>query len=132
MLYKHSKQRDIILNYMRDKKGHVRAEQIFDDLKRDEQNISLATVYRNLNILSAMNEIKKIVHPEFGYVYDHSITPHYHLYCTQCNELYDIPVEYQACLDKEVSEELGVEIESHMITFHGVCKSCQEIKKQRS
>ncbi len=42
---------------------------------RDGNKISLATVYRNLNILVEMNEIKKIAHPVEGYQYDKTSHP---------------------------------------------------------
>ena len=48
---KSSKQRDMIMNYMYGACEHVSAEQIFKDLNASGQKISLATVYRNLNIL---------------------------------------------------------------------------------
>ncbi|NCC55220.1 MAG: hypothetical protein EOM11_07050 [Erysipelotrichia bacterium] len=50
MAYKSSKQRDIIMDYMSGIHGHVSAEKIFADLNKHEKMISLATVYRNLNI----------------------------------------------------------------------------------
>ena len=52
---KSSKQRDMIMNYMYGACEHVSAEQIFKDLNASGQKISLATVYRNLNILVEMN-----------------------------------------------------------------------------
>ena len=60
MAYKSSKQRDVILEYMRNMSGHVSAEELFEQLNEGEHKISLATVYRNLNILADMKEIKKI------------------------------------------------------------------------
>ena len=75
---KSSKQRDMIMNYMHGTCEHVSAEQIFKDLNASGQKISLATVYRNLNILVEMNEIKKIAHSNEGYRYDITCRPHYH------------------------------------------------------
>ena len=63
-MYKSSKQRDLIMNYMKQINGHVTAEQIFNDLNANGTKISLATVYRNLNILCDLHEIKKIARSE--------------------------------------------------------------------
>ncbi|MEF9967486.1 MAG: transcriptional repressor, partial [Longicatena sp.] len=87
MIRKSSKQRDLILNYMKQIDGHVSAEQVFKDLNTNEQKISLATIYRNLNILVEMNEIKKIAHPIEGYQYDKTCIPHYHLHCIKCDRI---------------------------------------------
>lgn len=124
MAYKTSKQRDIIMGYMRTIHTHVSAEQIYEDLSKTEQKVSLATVYRNLNILSDMKEIKKIALPD-GYVYDKTCNPHYHFYCHKCNTLYDLPEAYDEKLDIELNKHSMVgDVEGHEITFKGVCKNC--------
>ena len=63
MIRKSSKQRDMILNYMKQIDGHVTPEQVFQEMNAGGQKISLATIYRNLNILCEMHEVKKIAHP---------------------------------------------------------------------
>lgn len=126
MAYKASKQRDMIMEYMQHIHGHVSAEKIFEDLNKEDQKISLATVYRNLNILSDMEEIKKIALHD-GFVYDKTYKPHYHFYCHQCNTLYDLPQSYDEKLDIEMNAHSMVgDVEGHEITFKGVCKNCME------
>ena len=125
MEYKSSKQRDLILDYMRGMSGHVSAEQLFEQLNKDHK-ISLATIYRNLNILADMKEIKKIALSD-GFVYDKTCKPHYHFYCTKCNTLYDLPRLYDHEIDVGAREEalIGV-VEGHEITFKGICKHCMK------
>ena len=67
---KSSKQRDMILAYMKTIEGHVSAEEVYKNMKEAGMDVSLATIYRNLNILTEMNEIKRIAHPVDGYQYD--------------------------------------------------------------
>ena len=55
MIRKSSKQRDMILNYMKQIDGHVTPEQVFQEMNAGGQKISLATIYRNLNILCEMH-----------------------------------------------------------------------------
>lgn len=129
MTRKQSKQRDLILNYMKTISGHVSAEEVFEDMNRDEKAVSLATIYRNLNILVQMHEIKKIAHPVYGYVYDKTCNPHYHLHCTICDQLYDFPYPYMLELDDKMEQEFGLKVYSHNTIFEGVCEQCQ--KKQR-
>lgn len=128
MIRKQSKQRDIVLNYMKQIKGHVSAEQVFEDLNKDEKTVSLATVYRNLNILVQMNEIKKIAHPVYGYVYDKTCDPHYHLHCVVCDQLYDFPYPYMLELDDEMEKNTGLKVYSHNTIFEGICESCAKKK----
>ncbi len=124
MIRKQSKQRDLVLNYMKQIHGHVSAEEVYDALNQSGNPISLATVYRNLDILSQMNEIKKIAHPVNGYVYDKTAEPHYHLHCVKCNQLFDAPNTYVRKLDIAMRVQSGWEIHSHSILFEGVCPTC--------
>lgn len=124
MAYKSSKQRDIILDYMKQIDGHVSAEQLFAQLNKVDTKVSLATVYRNLNILSEMKEIKKIALPD-GYVYDKTCKPHYHFYCTSCNTLYDLSSAYDKNLDVRADRESMIGcVDGHELTFKGICKNC--------
>lgn len=126
MIRKQSKQRNLVLNYMKQINGHVSAEQVFDALNQGGKTISLATVYRNLDILSEMNEIKKIAHPVNGYVYDKTAEPHYHLHCVKCNQIFDAPNPYVHKLDTVMKSQSDWEIYSHSILFEGVCPDCKK------
>lgn len=122
MKYRNSKQREIILNYLRTHEGHHSAEEIFKGVNKDE-NISLATIYRNLNILEDMKLIKKIP-LENGYVYDKTQNPHYHFYCTECDTLYDVDVEYSDKNIEDISSHIKGKVDNHEIIIRGVCQKC--------
>lgn len=130
MRHKSSKQRSLMLAYIRQYHGHVTAEQVFDVLNKTEKVISLATIYRNLNILTEMKEIKKIAHPTYGYVYDKTVVPHYHLHCTKCDQIVDLPIAYQNSIDELLSKDSGVKIQSHMIMAEGICLDCIKDEKK--
>lgn len=126
MIRKSSKQRDMILEYMRSIDGHVTAEQVFKDMNKQEQTISLATIYRNINILVEMNEIKKIAHPIDGYQYDKTCVPHYHLHCKICDSIVDLDIPYMEEFNQKIADETGLPIETHTMMVEGVCKNCLE------
>ena len=123
---KSSKQRDMIMNYMYGACEHVSAEQIFKDLNASGQKISLATVYRNLNILVEMNEIKKIAHSNEGYRYDITCRPHY---CIKCDRIVDLEIPYDEELQKMLIAKSGLAISSHSVMAEGVCEKCAGKKK---
>lgn len=128
MIRKSSKQRDMIMNYMRGIDGHVTPEQVFKALNNEGNSISLATVYRNLNILVEMNEIKKIAHPIEGYQYDKTCVPHYHLHCTKCDRILDLNIPYDDKLNKIMKQKTGLHITTHSMIAEGICEECA--KKQ--
>ena len=58
---KYSRQREIIKDLILKKKyEHPTAQEIYDEIKKEEPTISLATVYRNLSFLSDTGVIRKI------------------------------------------------------------------------
>ena len=123
---KSSKQRDMILAYMKTIEGHVSAEEVYKNMKEAGMDVSLATIYRNLNILTEMNEIKRIAHTVDGYQYDKTSKPHYHLHCTKCNRLFDLDMSYMEELNKKLEEEGHVKITSHSIMAEGICEECRK------
>ena len=128
MKYKSSKQRDMIVEYLNKVDGHVTAEEIFKNMNEDGQKISLATVYRNLNILVDMHEIKKIPHPTEGYQYDKTCRPHYHLHCIKCDRILDLDIPYLEEWNEKIQAQTGLEIKSHSMMAEGICADCA--KKQ--
>ncbi len=130
MNHKQSKQRTRLLEMLRGHYGHLSAEQAFEKMKEEDRRISLATVYRNLNLLAQQNYINKIEHPTFGSMYDGREYPHYHLHCEVCDGLFDIPNIYLENIDERVEETMHVRIHSHQLVFEGICEECLKRKPE--
>ena len=84
-------QRDTIEKTIRSAKCHPTADWIYSKVKKIIPNISLGTVYRNLNHLSANGKIKTIQDGSLTR-YDGNKNPHHHLKCNQCSEIVDIDI----------------------------------------
>lgn len=130
MKRKTSRQRDMIMDYMKQIDGHVTAEIIFNEMNEHGQTISLATVYRNLNILVEMNEIKRISHPIEGYQYDKTCVPHYHLHCSKCDRILDLDLPYMFEFNEKIAAHTGLPIDTHNMMVEGICEDC--LKKKLS
>ena len=57
---------------------HPTADMVYLHVKETFPNISLGTVYRNLNLLADMGEIIKIPTPDGADRFDGCTKPHYH------------------------------------------------------
>ena len=88
---KYSRQRDLILKALRENVVHPTADFIYTVLKEKEPNLSLATVYRNLNLLANEGIIRKIEGLDGVAHFDHNTHNHYHFICSKCNKVYDVP-----------------------------------------
>lgn len=124
----YSKQREMVLQALRENVVHPTAEYIYDIMSKTDNSVSLATLYRNLNQLSESGVIKKIEGLDNSAHYDHNTHEHYHCICTKCGKVYDIPADVAPNLVKNTEDMTGFIIQSHDVIFHGLCKDCKEIK----
>ena len=123
---KHSKQRDIILNDILKRCDHPTAEMIYESVRKENPNISLGTVYRNLNLLAELGNIRKINMPSSSDRFDKTLENHYHLYCDNCNSVTDIMINNCDNMNEVVEKQNGCKIISHDIMFIGICKNCKK------
>ena len=65
-MLKRSKQRESIKKFLISRYDHPTAETVYMNIKEEFPNISLGTVYRNLNLLTNLGEAVKISTPDGG------------------------------------------------------------------
>ena len=126
---KYSKQRELILKTLRENPIHPTADEIYQLLRHELPNISLGTVYRNLNQLSESGEVMKITGLDGSVHYDHCVEKHYHFICTCCNKVYDVPYDVAQDLEQKLKSLTGLEAQSSDLTFKGICPVCQKSNK---
>ena len=80
-----------IINYILLKhKIHITAAKLLKHLKNERINISLATVYNNLNELAEKGILKKFYVNNDKMWFDTNLSDHYHFYDYEKDELIDI------------------------------------------
>ena len=121
----YSKQREIILDTLKNNVVHPTAEYIYEILKKEDSKISLATLYRNLNQLAENGIIKKIDGLESSSHYDHNTHAHYHFICDNCKKVFDVSCGIAPNIEKKIEDETGFIVSSHDIIIHGICKNCK-------
>ena len=121
---KYSRQREAIKNYLMDRTDHPTADMVYTAIREVYPNISLGTVYRNLNLLAELGEIVKITTPEGADRFDGCTHPHYHVLCMKCGSLTNLEIEGGMPFDDMAKKHFGGIIESHEAMFFGVCEKC--------
>ena len=79
---KYSRQRESIKDYLNSTTEHPTADTVYLNVRKEFPNISLGTVYRNLNLLAEIGDAIKIPTPNGGDRFDGRTIPHYHFCCT--------------------------------------------------
>lgn len=120
---KHSKQRDAIISELCQRYDHPTAEELYLALKMKMPNLSLGTVYRNLNMLSEDGTIQKISVGGADH-FDGNAKNHYHMLCTECKRLYDVAYPVLEDIERKAVNFVDGQITSHTITFIGLCNGC--------
>lgn len=126
--YRRSRQRERLLELLRDTGKHPTADWLYERLKGEFPHLSLGTVYRNLTILLEQGLVKKI---DFGSTYDRfeALTrPHYHFVCESCGSISDLEIPVDESLNERVNRETPFIAHRHRIEFFGICDECKRKK----
>ena len=119
-----TRQRKVILEELRKVNTHPSADEVYEMVRKRLPRISLGTVYRNLEILSASGEIQKL---ELGCTlkrFDGMAENHYHIRCLQCDRVADAPVEFDVAINHERKDVTDYKIIGHKLKFIGFCPEC--------
>jgi len=125
-----TKQRRIILDVLRSTTSHPTADWLYEKVKDKIPNISLGTVYRNLNILKEMNEIMELNYGSTYSRFDGNPQNHYHFVCERCGMGFDMDEEVHREMDRRVEEKTGFTVRYHRMEFYGTCRECQNEKEE--
>lgn len=128
-MLKYSKQRESIKNFLVTRYDHPTAETVYLNIRREFPNISLGTVYRNLNLLAEIGKIQKLS-PGIGPDrFDGNPAPHYHFICRHCGCVMDLTVSGLDHINILAGQDFDGEIEGHITYFYGACPSCKASEK---
>ena len=120
-MLKYSKQRESIKNFLVTRYDHPTAETVYLNIRKEFPNISLGTVYRNLNLLAEIGEIQKLS-PGIGPDrFDGNPAPHYHFICRHCGCVMDLTVSGLDHINILAGQDFDGEIEGHITYFYGAC-----------
>jgi Fe2+ or Zn2+ uptake regulation protein len=126
-----TKQRRMVLKAVQTRKDHPTADQLYLHLRAQDPQISRGTVYRNLNLLVNSGEIRHVALPGVDR-FDWRLEPHYHLLCTQCGKVLDVPVAYRAELDQQLSQQTDYQDGRHLTVFAGLCPDCRSKMRENT
>ena len=123
---RYSKQKKEILKVVLDSYNHPDAKEIYRLVKKNIPNISLGTVYRNLNILVNEGLIRKIFIYNGNDRYDKMLTNHNHVICQKCGKLHDISFLLNESNINMFEKETGFKITDCNFNINGICSDCMK------
>ncbi|QIL46594.1 transcriptional repressor [Vagococcus coleopterorum] len=128
--YKLTPQREsTVLVLLENDKDHLSAEEIYMLVKQKSPEIGLATVYRTVEMLTELKVVDKISFNDGVARYDLRKEGakhfHHHLLCLECGSIQEVEEDLLLEVEKTVESQFKFKVSDHRLTFHGVCKECQ-------
>lgn len=120
-----SKQRDHIVEYMRNCYTHPTAAEVYAQARTVFPNISLGTVYRNLEYLTERKVIKRLQRAGCEDRYDYVRTRHNHAVCSVCGKIIDFeyPLD-ESALQSAIGDESKFKLCDADFSVTGICGEC--------
>ncbi len=120
-----------ILEEIYKREDHFEIEDLFDSMLQQNFNVSKATVY---NVVELLTEIGLVIRHNFGnnnaarYEKAFGRRQHSHIICTKCNKVVEFCDPRLLLIQNTASQFSGIEIKDHSLVFYGVCsdESCQK------
>ena len=118
-------QRSAIFAMLADTDGHPTPEEVYSAIRAATPSISLATVYKILDLFHKRGFVRRVSTRDQVMRYDANLTPHHHLICNACGQIQDVAVDDISGPKVTTPRTEGFQIESLEIQFHGLCKDCR-------
>lgn len=127
---RYSKQRETIYEVLANDQTHPNVDTIYMNVKKIIPDISLGTVYRNLNFLAQQKRIHRLDFGEGVIRFDAHLDPHYHFVCDECHDILDLEIDESLLtpLIDNVQKHCDVHIKTADIVFRGTCQQCLKKK----
>jgi Fur family ferric uptake transcriptional regulator len=108
---------------MQQKGEHLTAQEVLNEARRKVPNLGIATVYRNLERLAALNILYKTIFDEGKYRYelaDLTEHQHHHILCVECGNIFEVEEGLLDTLEEHL-EKQGFEIINHQLKIFAYC-----------
>ena len=124
MQRRNTSQRQIVYEAL-DVLGHATTEELIDYIKKNYDQISLATIYRNISILLDEHKIKRVKLQDDD-VLETIKQNHYHFVCQKCGNIYDVDQNKASTIMDNFKSLSGYEILECDIYLYGICQKCKK------
>ena len=123
-------QRETILNIFQNlaRGNHLSAEDLYNVLQEQGENISLSTIYRTVKLMARLGILRELElaeghkHYELNQPYPYH---HHHLICVRCNKTIEFKNDSVLKTGTKTAKKEGYYLLDCQMTIHAVCPTCQ-------
>jgi Fur family ferric uptake transcriptional regulator len=124
---KRSGKRDLIVNVFLRQEGHLSADDLVEIIRREDQRISRATVYRTLQWMAEAGIARRVDFGEGRFRFEHSYRHprHFHLICKSCNRSFEFLSSDIETLIEDVAAARAFTARQSVLQIYGTCERCR-------
>lgn len=120
-----TRQRLLVLEILNEVPGHLDAGMIYQEAKKRDKRISLATIYRSLAVLKAAGLVEENrLGEEHGHFETLQNPQHYHFTCLSCGKVTEFETTRILDLVRELSEQSDWQVTKTLFHLQGYCTDC--------
>ena len=124
--FKVTPQRLAIYSALAVTKAHPSAEMLFHELQPHYPTMSLATVYKTIDILHEIGLVQILNAGEDSFRYDADVSEHAHIRCVECGRVDDVFDLDTAKFNEQIQQNTKYRLVGQQFYFYGVCAGCQK------
>lgn len=116
---KMTEQRRVILRVLSTAEDHPSVETVYQRARSVDRSISIATVYRTLNLLDQLNLVQKHDFKQSFARFETNLEHHHHLVDVETGQVIEFQSQRLEDLKREIALELGFELVDHRLELYG-------------
>lgn len=124
--FKVTPQRLAVYEALANTKEHPNAEMIFNGLQATYPTMSLATVYKTIDILHEIGLVQILNAGEDSFRYDADVSEHAHIRCVECGRVDDVFGLDTAKFNDQIQQNTKYRLVGQQFYFYGICADCQK------
>ncbi len=123
--YKATPQRIAICRFALSSRDHPSAKTIFNKIRETYSTVSLATVYKTLQILTELGLVQELNFPQGQTRFDSCMKPHINLVCLRCGNIRDLDDLTAQEIVGRVAAAAKFAVTGQRLDLYGVCEKCK-------
>jgi len=126
--YKATPQRIAICRIVLNSRAHPSAQKVYDEVKKTHPTVSLATVYKTLEVLRDIDLVQEINFPKGQARFDPYMNPHINLICLKCGTITDLDDITVKEIVRRVAAATKFKPTGQRMDVYGICQKCSGTK----
>ncbi|MFO7677377.1 MAG: transcriptional repressor [Thermoplasmatota archaeon] len=122
-----TKQKELIQSEINIMNSFFTADDLYEKIKKKDQSIGIATIYRFLKDLREQKDLHSYV-CERKMIYSQDENNHCHFVCQQCNKIMHFTIDKIDFLKTKIPGDIC----HFQIDVHGICNTCRQKSEDKS